>query len=130
MFAFLAEKKHSILINVTLFMNQEIDNCIKLLKAEIQTRFGRKILYAKDCRELAELIRYKTQRHISISTIKRFFGIIKNSFSASKYTLDTFSIFLEYEYWHQFQHKKEYPDYEITEKDTWEGLKKRTEKII
>lgn len=86
----------------TFFMNKKINVFILLLKDEIQTKFGRSISYAIDCEELSNLIKSQTNRQVSSSTLKRLFGIIKSSFNLSKYTLDTLSIFLQFDDWKEF----------------------------
>ena len=48
---------------------------IKLL---IENRFGRKILYSKDCEALAISIRKSCNESISATTLKRIFGFAKN----------------------------------------------------
>jgi len=110
-------------------MNQKSNTLYHLLKDEVQARLGRKIIYSKDCKELAGLIRVKTKRHISVSTLKRFFGIIQSNFSASKYTLDTLAIFLDFNTWQEFIHYFEKEKHKFSENSSWENLKKRTEEI-
>ena len=72
------------------------------LKQDVERRFGSKINYSKDCKLLAEQVFEKTNRQISISTIKRFFDIIKSSFQPSRYTLDTLAFFTGYENWDDY----------------------------
>lgn len=88
-------------------MQLEIEIFVQLLKDEIQRKFGKRILYSTDCQVLSEQIKHAAQRQISVSTIKRFFGIIKTSFDPSKYTLDTLAIYLEFDNWQEFIKKFE-----------------------
>jgi hypothetical protein len=107
-------------------MNKETKAFVSILKDEIQSKFGRSISYANDCEELSELIKSQTNRQVSSSTLKRFFGIIKTSFNLSKYTLDTLSIFLEFDDWQEFLNNFEKEKHRFSQQETWDNLKKRT----
>jgi hypothetical protein len=67
------------------------------LKVNVSQKFGRDIRYTKDCRLLAEQIFELTSRRLSISTIKRFFGLVHSSFQPSKFTLETLAVFMGFE---------------------------------
>ena len=88
--------------------NMEDDSFYIALRAELEARFGRRIKYSKDSRLLSDQLFDATGRRLSESTIKRFFGIISTVFKPSRYTLDTFSVFLGYEGWNGFMHSKKY----------------------
>lgn len=105
-------------------MTKEIYN---MLKKDIQNKIGREVLYGKDCNKLSALIFEETQRQISSSTIKRFFGIIKSRFNTSKYTLDTFAIFLGFIDWHNYLNSYDQSKYSIPNVNTWNLLKTRTQ---
>ncbi len=105
-------------------MNKEINVSIRLLKDKIQNKFGRSIFYAHDCEELSELIKVQTRRQVSSSTLKRFFGIIKSPFNLSIYTLDTLSIFLQFENWQEFLNNFEKQKQKSSRTEIWDQLKK------
>lgn len=100
------------------------NNLYKLLRKDIENKFGKEVLYAKDCDLLAKEINKKIKRQISGSTLKRFFGIVKSGFKPSKYTLDTLSQFLGYTDWNTFtkDNTESYSSYST--KDTWSKLSK------
>ena len=106
-------------------MNKEIDISVYLsiLKEEIQIKYGKRILYANDCHVLSEEIIRITKRQVSTSTLKRFFGIIKYPFSPSKYTLDTLSVFLEYEGWQDYKNNHQKQKHFLIQDQTWDNLK-------
>lgn len=111
-------------------MNQETRGfATQLLKDEIQTKFGREVSYAKDCQELAELIKEQTKRPLSSSTLKRFFRIIKSPFTPSRYTLDTLSIFLGFNDWLEFVNHFESEKHQFSAQESWDSLKDRTAEI-
>ena len=97
------------------------DDIYILLKQEIQNKIGQKILFGKDCVQLSKQIGAETHRQISSSTIKRFFGIIKSAFNPSKYTLETFVVFLGYPDWKTYL--KAYDESKGFMSNTWDSLK-------
>mgnify|MGYP003835667925 CR=1 FL=1 len=111
-------------------MNQGVQRLVsELLKKEIQTKFGRSISYAKDCEELAKMIKEETKRPVSPSTLKRFFGIIKSPFTPSLFTFDTLSIFLKFNGWQEFINHFEEEKHEFSTQESWDSLKIRTNEI-
>jgi len=80
-------------------LNEELH--IKL-KDRVEWKLGQHVKYLKDCRYLADQIFESTNRRLSISTIKRFFGLINSPFNPSKYTLDSLSAFLGFEDWNSY----------------------------
>ncbi len=105
------------------------DDIYNLLRKDIQVKFGEKILYGKDCQQLSKKIIEETQRHISISTVKRFFGMINSPFNPSKYTLETFARYLGFEHWLDYEEQYKKTNYNENISDTWELLKNRILKI-
>ena len=69
---------------------------IKLL---IENRFGRKILYSKDCEALAISIRKSCNESISATTLKRIFGFAKNIERPRLFTLDVLANYLNIADW-------------------------------
>ncbi|TAJ14178.1 hypothetical protein DMA11_06570 [Marinilabiliaceae bacterium JC017] len=100
-------------------------NFIIYAQEEIQKKFGKKVAYAKDCSVLSEEIAAVTNRHVSITTLKRFFGIIKSPFNPSKFTLDTLAIYLEFNNWQEFINNFEQEKHVFSKEGSWEQLKKR-----
>lgn len=96
-----------------------------LLQNNIQSKIHKKKLYGSDCKMLSQKIYDETNRQISCSTIKRFFGLIKSNHLPSKYTLDTFAEFVGYKDWNDFN--TIYGDLKLkdAEEGAWELLKKR-----
>lgn len=75
---------------------------IRQLKSKVEELIGYQVSYAKNCDSLSEFIFERTNKKISSSTLKRFWGIIKHKFKPSKYTLDTLSSLLACEDWKHF----------------------------
>jgi len=98
---------------------------IDLLKKDIQDKFGKNILYGKDCAVLSKQIYTETQRQISSSTIKRFFGVVNSKFHPSKYTLETFVLFVGFRNWHDYlSHFDDAKTPDLTS-DAWSNLQNR-----
>lgn len=112
-------------------MNKGNDVSVQLLKLkeEIQNLIGIKVLYAADCQILSEQILCSTKRQISVSTLKRFFGIINSPFSPSKYTLDTLAIYLRYADYQEFINHFEKENRLSGQEDSWETLRTWTNLI-
>lgn len=110
-------------------MNDEIDNIRSIVKKEIQKKYGQGIFYAKDCQILSDSILKKTNRQISVSTLKRFFGIINYPFNPSNYTFDTLAIFLNYESWNDFLNNFDKKEAASLDQDYWDKLKNRVQLI-
>ena len=71
----------------------------------------------------------KTNRQISVSTLKRLFGIVHSPHNPSNYTLDTLAIYLNYKSWADLRNC--YEDRELSDSllDYWTLLKKRIQPI-
>ncbi|MBI9063016.1 MAG: hypothetical protein JEZ14_13630 [Marinilabiliaceae bacterium] len=103
-----------------------LDKFVDTIKEEVEKKYGKKIAYAKDCMILSEEIITTTNRQISITTLKRFFGIINSPFNPSKYTLDTLSLFVGFKSWREFINSFEQEKHHYSSDDSWEQLKQRT----
>jgi hypothetical protein len=77
------------------------------LKKDVERKFGSDIKYSKQCQLLVEHIFEMTNRQLSISTIKRVFGIIHSSFKPSRYTLDTLSFYVGFENWNHYKNRED-----------------------
>ncbi|RKD91523.1 NACHT domain-containing protein [Mangrovibacterium diazotrophicum] len=97
----------------------------ELINDEIRRKYGHKIRYAKDCQVLADSITETTNRQISVSTLKRFFGIIKTPFNPSQYTLDTLAIYLNFENWEDYANTFEKNKHSFSNLNSWQQLKRR-----
>ena len=71
----------------------------KITHAEIEKRFGKEIRYPNDCEALAGHISSETKQRISVSTLKRIFGLIKGTKEPRLYTLDVIAKYLGYANW-------------------------------
>jgi len=80
-------------------MKEFDDKILISIKKNIETVFGKKICYSKDCTALAVEISKVTNRLISETTLKRVWNLVNSKFNPSKYTLDTLSIFLGFSDW-------------------------------
>jgi len=80
-----------------------------LLK-EIERVVGRKILNASDCQTLSIDIFKKTQRNLSLNTLRRFFNVMKSDYKPSLFTLDILAEYCGYSNYSDFT-KREQPIY-------------------
>ena len=69
------------------------------IKYKVEDRLGQQIRYAQDAEALAIDIKLKLEKHISASTIKRLFGIVKSYKNPRIYTLDLIAIYAGYKNW-------------------------------
>ena len=97
----------------------------RLLRNNVQTRVNKVKLYGSDCNWLSQKIYEETQKQLSISTLKRFFGLIKSNHNPSQYTLDTLAEFVGFKDWNDFYACYGEVKLTDTEEDQWELLKKR-----
>ncbi|MBQ5539853.1 MAG: hypothetical protein IIU03_06400, partial [Bacteroidales bacterium] len=54
---------------------------VKLLKESVESKFGRRVLYAKDCGELSQVVFEKTGCKVSETTIKRLWNLVNSAFN-------------------------------------------------
>jgi hypothetical protein len=71
----------------------------KNIKLLIENRFGRKILYSKDCEALAINIKRACGESVSATTLKRLLGFAKNVERPRLYTLDILATYLDFSDW-------------------------------
>jgi len=108
-----------------ILMRSDSDISIDLIKKKINAKTGHSISYAKDCLILSGQIMESTRRTISVSTLKRFFGIIKSPYKPSMFTLDTLSIFLGYQNFADLAEASE----NSCKADSWDQLKEQARVI-
>lgn len=101
----------------------------KLLQQDIQSKINKKKLYGSDCNILSQQIYDETQRQLSSSTLKRFFGFIKSKYKPSKYTLDTLAVYVGFNDWNEYVNCYEDTEHKDSSVDSWNLLKKRMELV-
>ncbi len=102
---------------------------LETLREEVEGRFGRRIEHSKDCRLLSERIFEGTNRQLSISTIKRFFDLISSPFNPSKYTLDTFALYVGFDNWNSYTEAKPPEGNEVSEGECCKNWKDKFHSI-
>ncbi len=108
-------------------MKGQVVSIKEIIREEIRSKYGHKIKYAKDCQILSDSITKNTGRQISVSTLKRFFGIIECPFKPSKYTLDTLAIYLNFKNWDDYANSFDEKRHSYSNLNSWELLKKRAQ---
>lgn len=98
---------------------------IKTLQKAIERKFGMRITTESDCRNLADRIEDKTGRSLSITTLKRLWGLIDYRFRPAKYTLDTLALFLGYDSWKDFEMSVKKVNYSKYSHSLWNDLKQK-----
>ncbi len=106
-------------------MVYEIEYIRSIVKKQIHKKYGFEVTYSKECKILFDSILEKTNRQISISTLKRFFGIVNSRFNPSKYTLDTLAIYLKFKNWDELIFELKENKVISVETDFWEKAGKR-----
>jgi len=106
-------------------MRDKMDKIRSIIRLELESAYGQEVLYAKDCQSLSISIQEKTKRNISVSTLKRLFGIIQSPYYPSKYTLDTLAVYLNYESWSDLVKIQSPRSILTAEQDYWAKLKSR-----
>jgi len=77
------------------------------IRLKIESRFGRKIAYSKDCEALSKNIEKVCNERISTTTLKRIFGFTKSSEKPRLYTLDVLATYIGYADWSNLIAKEE-----------------------
>ena len=108
---------------------EEIGNIRNLISGELLKAYGQEISYPKDCQYLSDSILQNTKRRISVSTLKRLFGIIKSPYNPSKYTLDTIALYLNYQNWSELKKSSKADQINAPEINYWLKLKSRIEVV-
>lgn len=75
------------------------------LKDSVELKFGRKIVYQKDCKDLSNCILNVTSYLVSPSTLRRFYGFLSTNSNPSRATLDILSQYCGYKSWDSFKEK-------------------------
>ena len=63
------------------------------LREKVQARFEQSVNTPRDCEALSNKIYQRTQRRISSTTLRRFFGLLSSKTELSTFSLDTLAIF-------------------------------------
>lgn len=69
---------------------------------EIEAAYGRAVRYSRDCDALSRDIFEQTERQLSGTTLKRFFGLASGHHDPSVFTLDTLAIYAGFSSWETF----------------------------
>jgi len=77
------------------------DTIIKL----IENKYGKRIIYSKDCISLSVKIERICGQHISSTTLKRLFGFAKTVQKPRMHTLDILALFVGYKDWQSLQNE-------------------------
>lgn len=77
-------------------------DAIRQLRLKVIKVFGKKIVTATDCENLAALLTAKHKENISAQTLRRFFGLVRASSQPSRFTLDLLAKFCGYTDFHHF----------------------------
>ena len=79
----------------------------KTIKERIESQFGKKIRYPKDCFALANEIAKVCNENISPATLMRLFGLTKNNSQPRLFTLDVIAQYCGFSTWEEFLEKVE-----------------------
>lgn len=79
-------------------MNEEL----KRLFEAVERSLGRKMETPRDFEYLSECLQGRLHDTVSVSTLKRLWGYVANSFQPSQYTLNVLARFVGYDGWEQF----------------------------
>lgn len=71
----------------------------KLIIKQIEEKFGMPINYPKDCESLSHSIQLNCNKLISVSTLKRLMGFVKQVKKPHKHTLDIIAKYIGYKDW-------------------------------
>lgn len=78
------------------------------LKKMAEHKFGRTITTSKDCIDLTNaLLKINNSANLNSQTIRRLFGLVKNDFSPSIYTLDLLAQYVANSYWADYNFKEQ-----------------------
>lgn len=76
------------------------------LKKMTEHKFGRTITTSKDCIDLTNaLLKINNSANLNSQTIRRLYGLVKNDFSPSIYTLDLLAQYVANSYWADYNFK-------------------------
>ncbi len=101
------------------------ENLLQLIKKEIEIKVGKKILTGKDCTQLSDIIYNDTKLKISVTTLKRFFGVIKSDFNFSKFTIESLVQYIGYQSLDDFRELYNEAKKDSPSENSWELLKNR-----
>lgn len=72
-----------------------------LVIKQIEEKFGTPIKYPKDCESLSNSIQLNCNKLISVSTLKRLMGFVKQVEQPHKHTLDVIANYIGYKDWEE-----------------------------
>ncbi|HPJ46877.1 MAG TPA: hypothetical protein PL017_12330 [Tenuifilaceae bacterium] len=99
---------------------------ISRLKKSIELKFGKKVLYQKDCKELSISVLRETGEQISSSTLRRFFGFLSTNSQPARVTLDILSAYCGFNSWENYrQANQESECNHLSSIDFWQSAKEK-----
>ena len=102
---------------------------IELLRCAVEKKFGGRIMYAKDCVLLSDVVFEKTGAKISQTTIKRLWNLVNSSFNPSKYTLNSLSAYVGFADFEAFVSAKKDREQDIKSKEVWLQIQRKARLI-
>nr|WP_320118595.1 hypothetical protein [uncultured Marinifilum sp.] len=100
---------------------------IDSIKIAILRKFGRELVYTKDCKILADTICQETGSRISTTTIRRLYGFLKSTTVPGKYTLNILASFIGFKDWTQYcKYKQKHPKPNVISKENWTDFHNKT----
>jgi len=75
----------------------------QLLRKNVEHRLGVAISSARECQTLSQALMDVVQAKVSVTTIKRFWGIVSSDISPSKFTLNAMARYIGYEDFADFE---------------------------
>ncbi len=100
----------------------------KELLQDIETKFGKKVSYQRDCKTLSDSVFEVTHEYISPATLRRLFGFLVTNSKPSRVTLDILSHYIGFTDWHHYvEHKKKSKEGSTLTKlpNLWEMLQEK-----
>ncbi|MHC1702296.1 MAG: hypothetical protein AB9846_00180 [Tenuifilaceae bacterium] len=93
---------------------------IEKLKETVETKFGKKINYQKDCKLLSYCVLEVTKEYISPATLRRIFGFLLTNSNPSRVTLDILSRYAGFNNWENFiENNKQSNNKHIVIEEIW-----------
>lgn len=101
---------------------------LQFLKASVIKNFNSRQIQPGDCYELSNAIKKKTDKSISETTLKRFFGFTNCVHKPSIYTLTALSNFSDYISWEEFMKSVDALDINKSPLKDWHSIRLTTSK--
>ena len=89
--------------------NQVNDSVLEVLKSQLKARTNLECNSFADMQLLQQEIRRTMNEYLSLQTLNRLFGIIRNDFHPSQHTLNVLAQYLQYNTFHEFARLNDTP---------------------